>query len=97
MKMGVLGSVAGKRSSPEPDYRVEVQDGDIELRVYGKLLLASTVVPGGYGDASGLAFRRLAGFIFGRNTGQEKISMTATVRCRSQGLQVTTRHGPFLH
>jgi len=87
--MGVLGSVAGKRSSPEPEYRVAVQDGDMEIREYGTLLLASTVVPGGYGDASGVAFRRLAGFIFGRNTGQEKISMTAPVLQRQEGVNIS--------
>ncbi|MEI6756231.1 MAG: heme-binding protein [Chlorobium sp.] len=72
-------SVLGKRTAAEPRYKVVAQEGDLEVRQYGEMIVAETVVEGGYGQTSGTAFSRLAGYIFGKNRSKEKLSMTAPV------------------
>ena len=72
-------SVLGKRTANEPHYKVLVQDGDIEIRQYGEMIVAETIVEGSYGQTSGTAFGRLAGYIFGKNQSKQKIAMTAPV------------------
>lgn len=79
-------SVAGIRSSPEPAYQVQLQDGPFEIRSYPALWVAETSVTGSYSDASSTGFRRLAGYIFGQNDRQEKIAMTAPVIQESEGV-----------
>ncbi|NTW68688.1 MAG: heme-binding protein [Chlorobiaceae bacterium] len=72
-------SVLGKRESAEPPFSVLEKDGEIEIRQYGEMVFAETVVEGGYGQSSGQAFSRLAGYIFGKNRSKQKFSMTAPV------------------
>ncbi|EAT59583.1 SOUL family heme-binding protein [Chlorobium ferrooxidans] len=72
-------SVLGKRESAEPPFTVLEKEGEIEIRQYGGMVLAETVVDGGYGQSSGQAFSRLAGYIFGKNRSKQKFSMTAPV------------------
>lgn len=72
-------SVLGKRESAEPPFTVLEKEGEIEIRQYGGMVLAETVVEGGYGQSSGQAFSRLAGYIFGKNRSKQKFSMTAPV------------------
>ncbi|MCX6177899.1 MAG: heme-binding protein [Chlorobiales bacterium] len=72
-------SVLGKRTANEPQYKVLAEDGDIQIRQYGELIVAETVVEGTYGQTSGTAFSRLAGYIFGKNRAKQKIAMTAPV------------------
>ncbi len=72
-------SVLGKRTANEPPYKVISEEGDIEIRQYGEMIVAETVVEGSYGQTSGAAFSRLAGYIFGKNRAKQKISMTAPV------------------
>lgn len=63
-----------------PDYKVlrEVSS-TIEIRRYPPMLLAEVDVEGERQEAVGKAFRVLAGFIFGGNTSQESVAMTAPV------------------
>ena len=42
-------------------------------------VVAETVVEGSYGQTSGAAFSRLAGYIFGKNRAKQKLAMTAPV------------------
>jgi hypothetical protein len=85
-------SVLGKRTSPEPPFKVIEKDGEIEIRQYGAMVLAETVVDGSYGQSSGQAFSRLAGYIFGKNRSKQKLSMTAPViqEAKSEKLSMTT-------
>lgn len=78
-------SVVGVRSSAEPSYQTQLQDGPFEIRTYPALWVAETAVAGDYSDASSVGFRRLAGYIFGQNDRQEKIAMTAPVLQESGG------------
>ena len=67
----------------EPNFKVLVEEGDLEIRSYDEYLIAETAVEGSFDTASRKGFRRVAGYIFGENknsTGQsEKIQMTAPV------------------
>jgi len=72
-------SVLGKRTANEPQYKVLAEEGDIEIRQYGGMIVAETVGEGKYSQTSGIAFSRLAGYIFGKNRAKQKIVMTAPV------------------
>jgi hypothetical protein len=72
-------SVVGKRSAAEPPYKVLAEDGAIQIRQYDAMILAETVVTGGYGQSSGQSFSRLAGYIFGKNRSKKQLPMTTPV------------------
>jgi hypothetical protein len=63
----------------KPEYVVLEKTGELEIRQYPTLIVARTRVEADFEDAGNLAFRRLAGYIFGGNSGKQKISMTAPV------------------
>ena len=67
----------------EPDFKILVDEGELEIRSYDEYLVAETAVEGSFDTASRKGFRRVAGYIFGENKnsiGQsEKIQMTAPV------------------
>jgi len=55
-------------------------DGDgYEIRLYESYLVAETVVEGSFDSTGSTAFRRLAGFIFGKNSESKKMKMTVPV------------------
>lgn len=60
-------------------YSVLHSDGDFEIRRYEPAIMASVEMPGSYSSMSSTGFRELAGYIFGGNDEQKKISMTAPV------------------
>lgn len=62
-----------------PTYRVTQSFGEVEIREYSAQIVAETEVEGSLEDAGNQAFRRLAGYIFGKNKGSKKIAMTAPV------------------
>jgi hypothetical protein len=68
----------------EPTYSLKERDGAFELREYGARVVAETRVSGEWGEAGNEGFRRLAGYIFGKNKGRGKIAMTAPVGQRSE-------------
>ncbi|MEO1135075.1 MAG: heme-binding protein [Pseudomonadota bacterium] len=74
-----------------PDYQVlETAADNIEIRAYPPLLLAEVVVTGNRNEAANQAFRILAAFIFGENTPQEEIAMTAPVtQARAEKIAMT--------
>ena len=51
----------------EPVYELVHQATDYEIRVYESYLVAETSVTGGFDQSGNIAFRRLAGYIFGDN------------------------------
>ena len=67
----------------EPNFKILVDEGELEIRSYDEYLVAETAVEGSFDAASRKGFRRVAGYIFGENKnsiGQsEKIQMTAPV------------------
>lgn len=62
-------------------YRLVLKDNDLEIRYYPSATFA-TIYSGAtsYKDLASGGFRKLAGFIFGKNEQNESISMTAPVR-----------------
>ena len=83
--IGLLGILAtgctvfGIRTVEEAGYKVILKDGRFQIREYADALVAETVVDADYGKAGSVAFRRLAGYIFGDNKSTAKIPMTAPV------------------
>ena len=63
----------------EPQYKIIMKDGDFELRDYAPYIVAEVVIEGDRDSAVNAGFRVLAGYIFGGNTSQSKIAMTAPV------------------
>ena len=64
----------------EPEYEVLMHYGDIEIRQYDPYVVAEVTVTGESADRQ--AFKILAGYIFGKNDANEKMSMTAPVETR---------------
>jgi SOUL heme-binding protein len=63
----------------EPAYEVTAKLGDVEVRRYAAYVVAEIVLPGPAKETGNKAFRILAGYIFGKNKGEKKLSMTAPV------------------
>ena len=63
----------------EPRYTLVEQADDFELRLYEPYLVAETLVEGEFSEVGNEGFRRLAGYIFGKNRKDESIEMTAPV------------------
>jgi len=62
-----------------PKYQVERTYPSFEVRRYASYLVAETEVVGSREQAGNEGFRRLAGYIFGKNRGAKKIAMTSPV------------------
>lgn len=80
--MGLLStgcSLFGKGSEEQPSYQVIKNEENKEIRKYDSFIIAKTTINSNFKDAQGKGFRILAGYIFGKNKSQQKISMTAPV------------------
>jgi hypothetical protein len=75
----VLAGLWFKRGVEEPRYALLSSDHGIEVRRYEPTIVAVTDVEGEREAALSEGFRRLAGYIFGKNRGKTKIAMTAPV------------------
>jgi len=76
-------SIVGIRiGTEEPRHTSEPLTDRVEIRKYGPRIAAETTVAADEDAARNQGFRRLAGYIFGRNHSEDKIAMTAPV---SQG------------
>lgn len=86
---GVLGAAVGlgalrwqlqRLVTEEMPYVVEARLGAIEVRRYPEQVWAETVVEdSSWSEALNEGFRRLAGYIFGANDGQESLGITTPV------------------
>ena len=78
----IVGVLAGPVMSnvEKPDYKVIQSEQNIEIRKYEPMIIAEVEVDGKREDAIGDGFRLLADYIFGNNTVQQVISMTAPVQ-----------------
>lgn len=63
----------------EPAYEVVLKEGPMEIRSYPAVLAAQVSVNGIGNDTANQAFSILAAYIFGKNEGKKKISMTVPV------------------
>ena len=73
----------------EPAYEVVAEHGPLEVRRYAPRVVAQTVVSGAEGDVTGEGFRRLAGYIFGGNAGEQEVAMTTPVeRAPTKGRRI---------
>ena len=70
----------------QPDYTVVAEFKGYEVRRYEAYLAAETTVYGDFDSTGSTAFRRLAGFIFGRNTQQLRMNMTVPVTREQAGI-----------
>lgn len=66
----------------QPEYRVIATSESYEIREYDPYIVAETVVTGNLRSSGNAAFRRLAGYIFGKNEAGQKMNMTAPVETR---------------
>ena len=72
-------SMVGIRTVEEAPYDVVSQEGPFEIREYHPLVIAETTVEADYDEAGNKAFRRLFGYISGKNETRASIAMTAPV------------------
>ena len=72
-------SVFGIRTAEELEYTVLQSANEVELRQYAPYVSAEASVDGTLDTVQGDLFRVLAGYIFGKNTKQQDIAMTAPV------------------
>jgi hypothetical protein len=86
VKRGVLllllaaATLAGSAMAvEEPTFTQVLRDGDFEVRDYPSLVVAEVTVAGDQKEAASQGFRLLADYIFGANTQQQSIAMTAPV------------------
>lgn len=66
-------------SLEEPSYEVVEKRSGYEIRRYDPYIVAEATVSGPYRDGLNDGFRIIADYIFGNNTAQQKIAMTAPV------------------
>ncbi len=76
----LMGLFSSDRQTEVQRYEVLKTDGVFEIRYYPPAVLASVKMGGGYDDTRNQGFGTLAGYIFGGNEENMKISMTAPVR-----------------
>jgi SOUL heme-binding protein len=72
----------------EPKHTSERLTDRVELRHYGPRIAAETTVAADEDAARNQGFRRLAGYIFGKNRGDDSIAMTAPVVQSKAGQQI---------
>ena len=77
----VLAALAGNIMSnvEQPDYKLVTSEGNIEIRDYAPMILAQVEVPGERKQAIREGFKILADYIFGNNTSNSRMEMTAPV------------------
>ena len=78
----IVGVLAGPVMSnvEKPDYKVVQSEQNIEIRQYKPMIIAEVEVDGKREDAIRDGFRLIADYIFGNNTVEQNISMTAPVQ-----------------
>jgi len=88
-------SVLGIRTADEPNYQVLNNYGHIQIRHYPALVVAQTEINADYKNSSSQGFQRLAGYIFGNNKKQQKMTMTAPV-IQEQQAETMTMTAPVI-
>ena len=83
----MTGGCAGV--SEEAKYSVVLKEGDLGLRRYDPQIVAETIVEGEFNEVGNEAFRRLFGYISGKNRKKEPIPMTAPVSQEREGEKIS--------
>lgn len=78
-KLKSIPGAVGIRLEEELPFTLIDKIGDLELRHYDEFVLAQTNVSGTFEEATDKAFKRLAEFIFGKNSERVTTSMTTPV------------------
>lgn len=78
-KLKSIPGFFGLRLEEEPKYYVLTKDGDKQIRRYYPFVMAQTFIRGNYEFSSNEGFYRLANYIFGSNSENEKMSMATPV------------------
>lgn len=81
-------SLFGIQSEEKPTYKVLLKEDQYEIRSYPPALIAKVTVDGPYKDARSKAFKILAGYIFGKNKGENSISMTSPVEIKKESTKI---------
>jgi hypothetical protein len=81
--LAVIGTWA--MAVEEPKFTVTLHDGAFEVRDYPAVIVAEVIVSGDQKTAVRQGFGLLAGYIFGGNTRQQRIAMTAPVAQQPAG------------
>lgn len=93
--IGILAMWSGvtyyfQHTIDQPKYTVLQQNKNYEIRQYDSYIIAQTQVQGDYRQAASQGFRILADYIFGNNTKQSQIKMTAPVNITdSESIEMT--------
>lgn len=74
-----IAYVLREKTAAQPDYRVLMSEGDLQIRSYPAMRVAETVVAGPRKDALNEGFRILADYIFAKSRPGAKLPMTAPV------------------
>lgn len=90
----VGGKLLARGRVEQPEYRVEAQYDDFEVRRYAPRLVAEVEVEGSPEQATRAGFRILADFIFGKNESRRSVAMTSPVgRRASEKIDMTSPVG----
>lgn len=92
LALGTTGCAAVAKVE-EPKFTTRIREGNFEVRRYGPRVIAKTEVEGDWSDAGNEGFRRLAGYIFGKNHDKAAIAMTAPVAQRGASIPMTAPVG----
>jgi hypothetical protein len=77
--IGAAFYVLHERQTEEPEFRALKTDGDFQIREYGAMTVAETVVQGPRKSALSQGFEIIADYIFAKSRDGEKIAMTVPV------------------
>ncbi|MFT5534575.1 MAG: hypothetical protein ACI8WM_002540 [Burkholderiaceae bacterium] len=85
LALSVFFSGGNAMATEEPAHTVSFKEESFEVRDYPALIAAEVTVSGSRSDAVSSGFKLLAGYIFGGNTRQQRIAMTAPVLQENSG------------
>lgn len=83
--LSAIPGALGIRLEEEPRHEVLDHIGEVEIRRYAPALLAQVAVDAPEEEAMDRAFEKLAGYLYGNNTDDEKMHMTIPVYQRDSG------------
>jgi hypothetical protein len=95
-KLKGIPGIFGIRLGEGRAYDVLTFDGEVEIRSYRPLLLASITVNGSFDHARMEAFMALASYIFGKNKDKKHLKMTTPVLQEESNIGIPMK-SPVLH